>query len=136
MENQERAIQVEERAGGEELGMFTRRGQKPEKPTQVRNGANGSRQGRNEPDLVHCTFFQSTGKPLKDFEQWDVDWVNWIYIFKKVTAGVGGGYWLERSRKLNNEVIQEAIAIGQVREDAGLSSDGRNGDGVKWTDTT
>lgn len=23
------------------------------------------------------------GKPLKDFEQWDVDWFNRIYIFKK-----------------------------------------------------
>lgn len=67
MENQERAIQVEERAGGEELGMFTRRGQKPEKPTQVRNGANGSRQGRNEPDLVHCTFFQVHWEAIEGF---------------------------------------------------------------------
>lgn len=95
-------------------------------------------QDKAEMNQILSTVLSSkfTGKPLKDFEQWDVDWVNWIYIFKKVTAGVGGGYWLERSRKLNNEVIQEAIAIGQVREDAGLSSDGRNGDGVKWTDTT
>lgn len=56
MENWERAMQLEERARGEELGMLIGRGQKPEQPIQVRNEANGPRQGLHEPDLAHCTL--------------------------------------------------------------------------------